>query len=87
VPYPPIEPYESGMPDTGDGNFVYWQTCGNPRGVLGRSHERCGAPPEWACGPAAPSGADGGAQQDRHGHIVSCCISPAGVHDNMIGGG
>jgi hypothetical protein len=50
VPYPPIEPYESGMLDTGDGNFVYWEACGNSRGVLSRSHERRGAPPEWACG-------------------------------------
>jgi proline iminopeptidase len=33
VPYPPIEPYETGMLDTGDGNLVYWETCGNPDGV------------------------------------------------------
>ena len=31
--YPPIEPYETGMLDTGDGNFIYWETCGNPDGV------------------------------------------------------
>ena len=31
--YPPIEPYETGMLDTGDGNLVYWETCGNPDGV------------------------------------------------------
>jgi proline iminopeptidase len=30
--YPPIEPYEHGMLDTGDGNLVYWETCGNPDG-------------------------------------------------------
>ncbi|MEU6718893.1 prolyl aminopeptidase [Nonomuraea sp. NPDC046802] len=30
--YPPIEPYEHGMLDTGDGNLVYWETCGNPHG-------------------------------------------------------
>jgi len=30
--YPPIEPYEQGMLDAGDGNLVYWETCGNPRG-------------------------------------------------------
>ncbi|MDX6331041.1 MAG: proline iminopeptidase, partial [Streptomycetaceae bacterium] len=28
--YPPIEPYEHGMLDTGDGNLVYWEVCGNP---------------------------------------------------------
>jgi proline iminopeptidase len=30
--YPEIEPYEHGMLDVGDGNLVYWETCGNPRG-------------------------------------------------------
>jgi proline iminopeptidase len=30
--YPEIEPYESGMLDVGDGDLVYWETCGDPRG-------------------------------------------------------
>jgi proline iminopeptidase len=30
--FPPIEPYASGMLDVGDGQRVYWETCGNPRG-------------------------------------------------------
>ncbi|PSM37266.1 prolyl aminopeptidase [Streptomyces dioscori] len=30
--YPPIEPYEKGVLDVGDGNHVYWEVCGNPRG-------------------------------------------------------
>ncbi|KUO22796.1 prolyl aminopeptidase [Streptomyces dysideae] len=30
--YPEIEPYDHGMLDAGDGNRVYWETCGNPRG-------------------------------------------------------
>ena len=30
--YPEIEPYDRGMVDAGDGNRVYWETCGNPRG-------------------------------------------------------
>jgi proline iminopeptidase len=30
--YPPIEPYDHGMLDVGDGNAVYWETCGNPEG-------------------------------------------------------
>jgi proline iminopeptidase len=30
--YPEIEPYEHGMLDVGDGNLVYWETCGNPDG-------------------------------------------------------
>jgi proline iminopeptidase len=33
VAYAPIEPYETGMLDTGDGNLVYWEACGNPDGV------------------------------------------------------
>src|SRR5918992_1311138 len=31
-PYPPIQPYDRGMLDVGDGNLVYWETCGNPAG-------------------------------------------------------
>lgn len=30
--YPEIEPYDSGMLDVGDGNSIYWETCGNPEG-------------------------------------------------------
>jgi proline iminopeptidase len=30
--YPPIEPYADGRLDVGDGNFVYWETSGNPDG-------------------------------------------------------
>ena len=30
--YAEIEPYERGMLDVGDGNTVYWETCGNARG-------------------------------------------------------
>ena len=30
--YPEIEPYDHGMLDVGDGNHIYWETCGNPRG-------------------------------------------------------
>ena len=30
--FPPIEPYDSGMLDTGDGHQVYWECCGNPNG-------------------------------------------------------
>ena len=30
--YPPIEPYDSGLLDVGDGNRVYWEACGNPDG-------------------------------------------------------
>ncbi len=31
-PYPPIEPYASGMLDVGDGQQIYWEECGNPAG-------------------------------------------------------
>jgi len=30
--YPPIEPYDYGLLDVGDGNRMYWETCGNPDG-------------------------------------------------------
>lgn len=30
--YPPVEPYDHGMLDVGDGNLVYWEVCGNPAG-------------------------------------------------------
>ncbi|HZE31713.1 MAG TPA: prolyl aminopeptidase [Actinoallomurus sp.] len=30
--YPPIDPYDSGLLDVGDGNEIYWETCGNPAG-------------------------------------------------------
>ncbi|MDQ1644293.1 MAG: proline iminopeptidase [Cryptosporangiaceae bacterium] len=32
VVYPEIDPYETGYLDTGDGNLVYWEACGNPAG-------------------------------------------------------
>jgi proline iminopeptidase len=31
-PYPPIEPYETGMLDVGDGQSIYWEVSGNPDG-------------------------------------------------------
>lgn len=30
--YPPIEPYDRGMLEVGDGQAVYWETSGNPAG-------------------------------------------------------
>jgi proline iminopeptidase len=30
--YPEIKAYDEGMLEVGDGNLVYWETCGNPRG-------------------------------------------------------
>ncbi|KAA2258098.1 prolyl aminopeptidase [Solihabitans fulvus] len=32
APTQPIEPYDQGMLDVGDGNHVYWETIGNPDG-------------------------------------------------------
>jgi proline iminopeptidase len=31
--YPPIEPYEQGLLDVGDGNRIHWEACGIPDGV------------------------------------------------------
>jgi proline iminopeptidase len=33
VRYPEIEPFEQGMLAVGDGNRIYWETCGNPAGM------------------------------------------------------
>jgi proline iminopeptidase len=33
VLYPAIEPYDHGLLDVGDVNRVYWELCGNPRGI------------------------------------------------------
>ena len=30
--FPEIEPYDAGLLEVGDGNSVYWETCGNPEG-------------------------------------------------------
>ncbi|MFJ2991571.1 prolyl aminopeptidase [Pandoraea sp. NPDC087047] len=30
--YPPIEPFDSGMLDVGEGHSIYWERCGNPKG-------------------------------------------------------
>lgn len=30
--YPPIEPYDRGHLDVGDGHSLYWELCGNPQG-------------------------------------------------------
>ncbi len=30
--YPKVEPYDSGMLDVGDGNLIYWESCGHPDG-------------------------------------------------------
>jgi proline iminopeptidase len=30
--YPPVKPHESGWLSVGDGNDIYWEACGNPRG-------------------------------------------------------
>ena len=32
IAYPPVDPYRTGMLDVGDGNEIYWETCGNPDG-------------------------------------------------------
>ena len=30
--YPPIEPFKTGVLDSGDGHQIYWELCGNPQG-------------------------------------------------------
>ena len=48
--YPEIEPFARGMLDIGDGNRVYWETCGNPEGkpaVVLHGGPGSGCTPGW----------------------------------------
>jgi proline iminopeptidase len=48
--YPAIEPYDHGLLDVGDGNHVYWETCGNPTGkpaVVLHGGPGSGCTPGW----------------------------------------
>ncbi|SCL32287.1 proline iminopeptidase [Micromonospora rhizosphaerae] len=48
--YPPIEPYAYGMLDVGDGQHVYWETCGDPDGrpaLVVHGGPGSGATPSW----------------------------------------
>ncbi|WP_083502538.1 prolyl aminopeptidase [Sphaerimonospora mesophila] len=48
--YPPIEPYDSGMLDVGDGHLVHWETCGDPYGkpaVVLHGGPGSGCTPGW----------------------------------------
>jgi hypothetical protein len=48
--YPPIEPYDGGHLDVGDGHAVYWEVVGSPDGLQaiwllgGRANRRDGRP-------------------------------------------
>ena len=33
APWPAIEPYAHGYLDTGEGHEIYWEECGNPKGI------------------------------------------------------
>jgi proline iminopeptidase len=46
--YPPIDPYDHGLLDVGDGNRVYWEACGNPDGKPALFVH---GGPGWAAGP------------------------------------
>jgi proline iminopeptidase len=48
--YPAIEPHEHGMLAVGDGNLIYWETCGNPHGkpaVVLHGGPGSGCSPGW----------------------------------------
>jgi proline iminopeptidase len=48
--YPPTEPHDHGMLEVGDGNFVYWEVCGNPAGkpaVMFHGGPGSGCVPSW----------------------------------------
>lgn len=48
--YPEIEPHAQGMLEVGDGNRIYWETCGNPAGkpaVMFHGGPGSGCGPYW----------------------------------------
>lgn len=48
--YPETEPYDHGMLDVGDGQLIYWETCGNPDGkpaLVVHGGPGSGAGPSW----------------------------------------
>src|SRR6266849_4957866 len=48
--YEAIEPHETGMLPVGDGNYIYWEVCGNPGGkpaVMFRGGPGSGCVPAW----------------------------------------
>ena len=48
--FPETAPYDHGMLDTGDGDLVYWEVCGNPEGkpaVVVHGGPGSGADPFW----------------------------------------
>ncbi|PWU56605.1 prolyl aminopeptidase [Micromonospora sp. S4605] len=48
--YEAVQPYAHGMLDVGDGQLVYWETCGNPAGkpaVVLHGGPGSGATPSW----------------------------------------
>ncbi|WP_431679802.1 prolyl aminopeptidase [Kitasatospora sp. KL5] len=48
--YPAVEPYAHGMLEVGDGNSLYWETCGNPDGkpaVVLHGGPGSGCTPGW----------------------------------------
>ena len=50
MPYPPLEPYDGGMLDVGDGQRIRWEVSGNPDGraaVALHGGPGSGCPPWW----------------------------------------
>ena len=56
--YPPIEPYEEGMLDVGDGHRIAWDVAGNPDGkpvVILHGGPGSGSPPDRGAGTTRPA--------------------------------
>jgi proline iminopeptidase len=48
--YPDVDPYDWGMLEVEDGNRVYWEACGNPKGkpaVVLHGGPGSGCTPQW----------------------------------------
>lgn len=79
--YAPVEPYETGMLDVGDGARIYWETCGNPSG---RPVVMLHGGPGGGCTPDHRRQFDPGAYRITLFDQRGCGRSLPGAHDPSV---
>jgi proline iminopeptidase len=79
--YPPVEPYASGLLDVGDGDRIYWETCGNP---AGRPVVMLHGGPGGGCTPEHRRQFDPGAYRIVCFDQRNCGRSLPGAHDPSV---
>ncbi|PRX50370.1 proline iminopeptidase [Prauserella shujinwangii] len=82
VLYPPIEPYDHGLLDVGEGNHVYWEVSGNPRGKPALIVHGGPGAPNWL---AAPRYFDPARYRIVHFHQRGCGRSTPHAGDHRTG--